>query len=179
MFRILTLLTLSAMLFSCVEDGDDFIGSRPQGAVQGMVPIYESPEVAYNVTVNDPREIVNPGKIFTYNEFLIVTIIGEGFHVIDNTNPATPQALFFITIPGNTDVAVKDNIFFANNYNDLVSFTFDASRNLQIIERMSDAMQNGLAPLETNTYFECADPSKGVVVGWERATINDPKCFKQ
>jgi len=178
MYRFITLLTLSAVLFSCGPGDDEFLSSRPQ-AISGMAPIYESPEVAYNVTINDPKDIVNPGKIFTYNDFLIVTILGEGFHVIDNSNPAGPRALFFINIPGNTDVAVKDNIFFVNNYNDMVSFTFDESRNLQIIERMSDAMQNGLAPLENNTYFECVDPSKGVVVGWERQTINNPKCFKQ
>ncbi len=168
---------MCALLFSCVDEGDDF-GTSNIGTVQGMAPIYESPEVAYNVTVNDPKDIVNPGKIFTYNDFLIVTIIGEGFHVIDNTNPASPRGLFFITIPGNTDVAVKDNIFFANNYNDLVSFTFDATKNLQIIERMPDAMQNGKAPLDEGVYFECVDPSKGVVVGWERQTLNNPKCFK-
>lgn len=179
MLRYITILTVGFLLFSCGASDEPLIYGSPSGAVQGMVPIYESPETAHRLTIEDPKTIVNPGKIFTYNDFLIVTIIGEGFHVIDNENPASPQPLFFINIPGNSDVVVKDNIFFANNYNDLISFTFDANRNLQLIERMSDAMRNSTVGVEPGMYFECVDPTKGIVVGWEAATINNPKCLKQ
>ncbi|MGB3466345.1 MAG: hypothetical protein WBA74_13790 [Cyclobacteriaceae bacterium] len=178
MLRYILLLTLSISLFSCTDGDDDFYNSPP-ASINGLAPIYESPEVAYRVEIRDPKDIVNPGKIFAYKQFLIVTIINEGFHVIDNSDPVSPRTVFFIAIPGNTDVAVKDDIFFANNYNDLVSFTFDASRNLQIIERLSDAMQNATAPLDSNTYFECVDPSKGVVIGWESKLLDNPKCYKQ
>ena len=26
--------------------------------------------------------------------------------------------------------------------------------------------------------FECVDPSKGIVVGWEKTTLSNPECFK-
>ena len=179
MLRYYTILAMSLLLLSCIESDDALDYGRPSGAVRGMIPIYESPETAHNLTITDPKEIANPGKIFNYNDFLIVTIIGEGFHVINNANPALPEPLFFVNIPGNSDVVVKNNVFFANNYNDLVSFTFDENRNLQIIERMSDAMQNSTVGVESGTYFQCVDLSQGVVVGWESATINDPRCLKQ
>lgn len=178
MLRYFLLLTLSVMLFSCVEDDGSFFSNAPS-TVTGLAPVYESPETAYKVEIRDPKDIINPGKIFTYQDLLIVTIIDEGFHVIDNSTPESPRSVFFISVPGCTDVAVRDNIFFVNNYNDIVSFTFDINRNLQIVERLSDAMQNGNAPLERNTYFECVDPAKGVVVGWESKVLDNPKCFKQ
>lgn len=179
MLKYCTILIMGLLALSCIESDDALTYGRPDGAVTGMVPIYESPETAHNLSITDPMAIVNPGKIFNYNDFLIVTIINEGFHVIDNEDPALPRQLFFVNIPGNTDVAVKDNVFFVNNYNDLVSFTFDENRNIQIVERMSDAMQNSTVGLDPGTYFECVDLSKGIVVGWESATINNPRCLKQ
>ncbi|MEL7147921.1 MAG: hypothetical protein AAFO69_16225, partial [Bacteroidota bacterium] len=154
-------------------------GGHAGDAPRAAPAVGASPETAHNLSVSEAKAIVNPGKIFNYNDFLIVTIINEGFHVIDNENPALPQPLFFVNIPGNSDVAVKDNVFFANNYNDLISFTFDETGTIQLIERMPDALQNSTLGVESGSYFECVDPSKGVVVGWESATINNPRCLKQ
>ncbi len=176
--RIIILIFCSSFLLSCVED-DGSRASRPSGSVNGMSPIYQSEEIAYQISVSEAKDIVNPGKIFTYQNFLIVTIINEGFHLIDNTNPSNPNNMLFVNIPGNTDIAVKDGVFFANNYNDMISFKLESNGGISLIERLSDAMQNGLAPPGNNIYFECVDPSRGVVVGWESRILNRPRCFKQ
>lgn len=179
MYRYIIVLALISIFSSCVPEGEDFEQTIPEGMVDGFVPIYQNEEQAYNISVSAGKEIVNPGKIFTYQNFLIVTIINEGFHVIDNSNPSSPNNLFFVNIPGNTDIAVKNDVFFANNYNDMISFYLNENGELDIIERLSDAMQNGLAPTESNVYFECVDPLRGVVVGWESRIINRPRCYKQ
>lgn len=61
------------------------------------------------------------GKIWYSNEFLFINIVKKGVLVIDNKNPKQPQKLGFIQIPGNVDIAVKDEVLFANHHDDLIA----------------------------------------------------------
>ncbi|HHN47860.1 MAG TPA: hypothetical protein ENN08_02830, partial [Bacteroidales bacterium] len=47
--------------------------------------------------------------------------MNQGIHVVDNSNPASPQIISFIAIPGNYDLAIRGNILFADSYIDLVA----------------------------------------------------------
>jgi hypothetical protein len=67
------------------------------------------------------RDLVEPGKIYFYNNYIFINELREGIHIIDNTNPSSPQNLGFIEIKGNVDMAVKDNILYADNYMDLLA----------------------------------------------------------
>lgn len=61
------------------------------------------------------------GKIWWSDDKLYVNVVEQGVLVIDNTNPQQPKKLGFIEIPGSIDIAVKGNMLFANNYEDLVA----------------------------------------------------------
>jgi hypothetical protein len=67
------------------------------------------------------RDLVAPGKIYFYNNYIFINELRKGIHIIDNTNPSSPQNLGFIEIKGNVDMAVKDNILYADNYMDLLA----------------------------------------------------------
>ena len=60
------------------------------------------------------QELENPGKIYVKDNYLFINEVKKGIHVIDNTNPASPKAISFIQILGNIDIAVKDNILYAD-----------------------------------------------------------------
>lgn len=177
MHRFLLFIFLSFVLSSCYDD-EPTDGQIPSGTFEAYVPIYGSIAESQSITISDSKPIRNPGKIFTYNDLLIVNILGEGFHVIDNSYPASPQNLFFINVPGNHDVAIKDGVIYANNYSDIIAFTINQDQELNILKRLDNAMHNGLIPPESGVYFECVDPEKGVVIGWEKREVEDPKCFK-
>ena len=49
--------------------------------------------------------------------------------MIDNTNPASPQNIAFIDIPGNLDIAIKGNIMYADNYADLLTIDISDMQN--------------------------------------------------
>lgn len=155
-FFVVSLSSLGA-LGSC-------IGERPYDY---YIPVYADAEVARNIHVSAPKAIENPGNIFTYNNFLIVNIKGEGIHVLDNTDPSTPINKSFINIPGNSNVAIKDGMLFADNYVDLVAFTLDENNELLIKERFENVITN--APPYAS--FECVDPEMGIVIGWEGAHL--------
>ena len=67
------------------------------------------------------KDLEEPGKIYFYNNYIFINELREGIHIIDNTDPTSPQNLGFIEIKGNIDMAVKDNILYADNFMDLLA----------------------------------------------------------
>jgi hypothetical protein len=75
------------------------------------------------------RPLVATGKIYAKDNLVFVNEKYQGIHVIDNRNPAAPQALAFINIPGNVDMSIRDNILFADAGPDLLALDIsDPSR---------------------------------------------------
>jgi len=68
------------------------------------------------------RAIVHPGKIYVKDNMVYLSETGEGIHVIDNSNPQNPINKSFINVPGNIDIAMKENILYADMYCDLAAF---------------------------------------------------------
>jgi hypothetical protein len=93
-------------------------------------PVYKTKaEVLANIKTNGSQTIQNAGKFFLYDHYLFVNEIDKGIHIIDNSNPANPKNVGFIDIPGNVDLAIKNNILYADLYSDLV--TIDVTNPLQ------------------------------------------------
>ena len=75
-----------------------------------------------NISIKGPRALSIPGKIYFYNDLLLINEAYEGIHFIDNSDPSNPVFLQFIEIMGNTDFAIKDGKLYANNQVDLITF---------------------------------------------------------
>jgi hypothetical protein len=88
--------------------------------------------VRANIKSSTPVAIKAPGKLFAIGNYIFLNEINKGIHVINNSNPAAPQNVGFINIPGNVDVAVKGNILYADLYSDLVAL--DISNPLQVVK---------------------------------------------
>jgi len=85
-------------------------------------PVYKSKqEVLQEITSKPARSIEASGKIYVYGNYLFVSEIDKGVHVIDNSNPSNPVNKSFINIPGNQDIAVKGNTLFADLYTDMLA----------------------------------------------------------
>lgn len=177
MFRSICFIATLAFSFSACVENIDAPYDVPDGA-DVYVPVYLPEESAFQISTGPSVPIENPGKIFLYQDYLMVNIPGQGFHVIDNSNPAAPQPLFFINVPGSRDVAIKDGYIYSDNYADIVVFTIDENRDVQVIDRLKDIMNNQLYPPFRNVYFECVDPSKGVVVDWVISDDREVNCYR-
>lgn len=128
-------------------------------------PLYKTKaEVRADIKSNAPREIQNPGKIFIIGKYIFLNEISRGIHVLDNSNPSSPQNIAFINIPGNVDIAVKGNTLYADLYSDLV--TLDISNPLLVI---NTKIVENVFPDNSYSYFYgfSADSSK-VVYDWKR-----------
>ncbi len=128
-----------------------------------MTPVYStSAEIKAAVGFDPPQEIHQAGKIYFYDNFLFVNEIGEGIHVIDNRNPAFPKPVGFLTIPGNFDLVIQNNLLYADSYIDLVVFdlsNINLIKEINRVERVFNAY---------NSLGFYSDPVKGVVTDWEK-----------
>ncbi len=169
-------LLVAVLLFGCISD-DEFAPDFTQESVNGFKPIYAEPQ-SLKLGLESARNISLAGKIYSYGNLLLVNEVGSGIHVYDNVDPKNPVNKYFVSIPGNNDMAMKAGVLYADSYNDLL--TLEVSKDTVILlKRLEDVM--GLlagAPSFSGVYFECVDESKGVVVGWEEAELNKPKCYK-
>ncbi|MGI8636456.1 MAG: LVIVD repeat-containing protein, partial [Segetibacter sp.] len=78
-------------------------------------------EVRASIKNDAPSPIAKPGKIVVLGNYIFLNEVDKGVHIIDNTNPAAPVNKYFISIPGNVDIAVKGNTLYADLYKDLVT----------------------------------------------------------
>lgn len=135
-------------------------------------PVYKTKdETRTNIRNNTAREIERPGKIYIRGNYIFLNELDRGIHIIDNTNPASPQNISFIDIPGNMDMAVKGNILYADFYTDLVTIDITDPRNA-IVKKFTENIfperfwGNGFSP----------NPS-AVIVDWvRRDTIAEANC---
>jgi hypothetical protein len=125
-----------------------------------------------SVKVVNHQDLVKPGKIYTIGNYIFINEIMKGVHVYNNINPASPQYVGFINIPGNVDLAVKNNIMYADSYIDLVAIDITDPVKATEVGRIQSVFPYSV-PAYTQTGYRIGqvDNSKGVVVNWDLKTI--------
>ena len=149
---------------SPVEDaGTDFRTREP--VYLGYAELREA------VRVTEPRALEDVGRVYLYEDTLFLNARNEGVHVIDNADPAEPRAVSFIEIPGNTELAIRDGVLYADSYVDLVAIELGG---LGVGPReLVDARQRDIFPwdpyqnVSRDVRFGELDESRGVVIGVE------------
>jgi hypothetical protein len=132
-------------------------------------PIYMSYEdFRAAIKITAPRELGNPGKIYFKDGYLFVNEELKGIHIINNQNPANPQNIGFIEIPGNVDIAIKNNILYADSYIDLVAIDISNINSPVEVKRVKEVFPYTTPPAADENYrMANVDQEKGVVIGWE------------
>lgn len=116
-WSFLMLLSLSFMFQSCLEDECEETRTFIQ-----FDPVYVDTEaIRVDVTSSAAQAIENPGKIYSYGKYLFINEQREGLHIIDNSEPRDPQNIGFINIPGNFDMAIRNDVLYADSYVDLLA----------------------------------------------------------
>ncbi len=172
MRKIICLFFAVGFLTSCLTTtSDDF-------TTDGLKPIYFSGADWKDVKTSEARSLQNLGKIYYKDQIIYVSEVGKGIHVIDNSDSRNPQPIKFIEVPGAKDIAIKGNILYADNYLDLVALDISDFANIQLVKRVENLYPENQTyyPSDYSGYFECADPDKGLVIGWEEAELKNPGC---
>ena len=141
-----------ALFTSCEKD--DAGGEFYNVAVPIVKPIEEFRAM---VKISEPRAITEAGKIYTYGDYVFINDDQKGVHIIDNTDHRNPIKIKFLEIPLNTDIAVKDNMLFANSAMDLVVFDLSDMNNIKEEGRMKNVFPNHNSRIPANATFVDSD----------------------
>jgi hypothetical protein len=157
--RIIALLAFPALLISCKDK------------IEQVYTVNEPVYLSYNdlrnsFKVADGQEIIHPGKIYFKDHFIFVNEYQKGIHVIDNTDPQSPQIIKFIEIPGSIDLAIRDNILYADSYVDLVAIDISNLDDIREVKRIQNVFPYMIPDCE-NGIVEGVDQNQGVVTGYK------------
>ncbi|WP_010230902.1 hypothetical protein [Gillisia marina] len=120
------------------------------------------------ITIMEERPVINSGKIYVKGDLIYLNEKGEGFHIIDNSDPVNPHSVAFIKIPLATDLAIRNNILYVHHAVDLVAFTYSLNSNsLNIVHRERDVFPELRSPegLEPSFYNV---PANEIVIGYQQ-----------
>lgn len=132
MTKYISCLFVLFLLQSCIYGPDDNIVYEPL-----YTPVTQSrSEFEKTLELQEPRQVMNAGKIYIKNDLIYLNEVGEGFHIIDNSDPEDPEPLAFLKIPLSTDLAIRDKTIYVHHAVDLVSLTYSISANkLTVLHR--------------------------------------------
>ncbi len=175
-YLFVPLLIASLVFFSC-EDEDDSEYANYLVATPITADLISFKEEA--VAVTDPIPMVESGKIYAYKNYVFVNDVGQGFHVLDNTDPTSPKNIAFIKLEGNYDISIKDDRLYADSYGDLVILDISDIHNIGNAKRIENAIYQeywctfgwDVNWPEADFYdYNGFDASKEAIVGWEVST---------
>tara|TARA_R100001369_G_scaffold29172_4_gene52733 strand:+ start:223068 stop:223535 length:468 start_codon:yes stop_codon:yes gene_type:complete len=153
------------MLQSCwYTSGDDDDLNR-----SSYKPITQSrQDFEKSISIMGERPVINSGKIYVKDDLIYLNELGEGFHIIDNSDAINPQPVAFLKIPLATDLAIRNNIIYVHHAVDLVAFTYSLNSNLlNIVHRERNVFPRLRSPegLEPSFYNV---PENEIVIGYQQ-----------
>ena len=115
----LFLYCVTLLLCACDSEPDD--DQIPKDGViyfirGNVTPIYISEETLLNEYTNEPEknEINKTGKFFIKDQYMFVSEIDSGIHILDNTDPSNAKHINFIRVPGTSELTIRNNYLYVN-----------------------------------------------------------------
>ncbi|AOW21675.1 LVIVD repeat-containing protein [Urechidicola croceus] len=157
------LLLLNVFFTSC--DGDNYeIINLATPEVMDMETFRSS------VEITTPIDIIESGKIYAYNNLVLINDIDSGIHIIDNSDPSHPVKKSFIKIIANRDMEIKENYLYADSLMDLLVFDISDINNIHEVSRLENVFPEYLNPPTVDNlvvdYGEFYFGNDEVIVGW-------------
>ena len=169
---LLVLFSVIVSMTSC-----DLSESGPPDSVSGYAPVYLQKVGSDTIRFLPPEPTVKGGKIYIKDDILYQVELYKGIHIIDISDPEHAEKIGFYEIFGCTQVTMHDNYMYVNSSNDFLVIDVSNMMDPKVVDYKKNYFK-GIAfpPPPEGGYFECIDPSKGIVIEWKRGTLQSPKC---
>lgn len=172
-----TAIKTTALAFSVLFLAASCGKNEKNEVVDGYKPIYATADDLTSIDVKTTEALENPGRIYLYENYLLINDQAKGIHIYDNSDQSNPQEVSFISIPGNLDFSVSGGMLYADNITDMIVIDITDPALPAYKNRIRNVFPVQQFPDEFGA-FECVDTEKGIVVGWEKTELVNPKCFK-
>lgn len=137
------------------------------------VPVYMAYEdLRASFEISAVRDMQKPGKIYFKEPYLYINEYQEGIHIIDMNDPKNPEALSFISIPGNVDMAIRNNVLYADSYIDLLLIDISNPEEATLLKRIEDMFEYVIPPYDNQYPLAEIDRDKGVIKSYEQKKVS-------
>jgi len=155
-------------LSSCVEDS-----CEATYTYQIYEPIYRTQEeINASITFAAERKLQAPGKIYYYNNYILINEYQAGVHVIDNRNTSAPKKLGFINIDGNLDISLSGNYLYADTWQNILVIDISDLQQPEVVNVLKDVKDQAFEvepgrfvvdykEVEQQETFDCSDNNAG------------------
>lgn len=127
-------------------------------------------EIEKSIKIVAPKPIVAPKKIYIYKNYLFINENKKGVHILNNKNPESPINLGFLLIPGNEDIAIKNDVIYADNGTDLIAIDMKDPLNPIVTTRIKNKLMEKSPPDYGDIPYEYKPqnrPYETIIMGWE------------
>ena len=132
------------------------------------VPIYMSyDELRSSFEVITGASMVKPGKICFYGSHMFINEYQKGIHVVDLSDPTDPELKAFIEVPGNVDMAIRNDLLYADSYVDLLVIDISDPEQPTLTKRVEDLFEYIIPPYDYDYPLDEIDQEKGVITGYD------------
>jgi len=173
MKRLLILFSIISLTLTSCED------KRLQ-SYMANVPVYMSYEaLRSSFEVVSGASLEKPGKISFYGSHMFVNEYQKGIHVVDLSDPTQPELKAFIEVPGNVDMAIRNNLLYAESYVDLLVIDISDPDQPVLEQRIEDLFEYVIPPYDYDYPLDEIDEKKGVITSYDlkkitREVYNNP-----
>ena len=144
--------------------------------VSGYIPVLmDRAEMERAVKLEAPRPMIDPGKIYYKDPYLFIVEKYKGVHVIDNSNASNPEKIGFVHIDGIRDMAMKDDVMYADNAVDLIAVEFNAAKTSVVVsKRLKNYFPEMPAPdgMDFPSFVYKNRPANSIIVAWKTNNSN-------
>jgi hypothetical protein len=119
--------------------------------------------------VDSSLSLIDPGRMCLFQHWVLLVDLYKGVHIIDNTDPAHPQRVGFLRVPGCQSLAVGNGVLYVDNSVDLVGIRFhpetgqveEIARTKKVLPEINSPL--GYIPYAYRRYNR---PANTEIVGW-------------
>lgn len=128
---------------------------------------------ASKITISEASPVGVASKIYYKDNYIYISESQKGVHIIDNTDPTKPINKRFISIQGCIDVAIKNNVMYADNVVDLIAIDLlEAEKGvMKVLKRVENVFPEPLPPdnLTIPDRFTVKNRTPNTfIIGWEK-----------
>lgn len=165
MKRLLILFSMLGIALTSCED------KRLQ-TYMANVPVYLSyDDLRSSYEVSSGVDLEKPGKIYFYGSHMFINEYQKGIHVVDLSDPSRPELKAFIDVPGNVDMAIRNDRLYADSYVDLLVIDISDPEQPVLENRVEDLFEYIIPPYDYNYPLDEIDQEKGVITAFELKKI--------
>lgn len=97
-------------------------------------PVYALKSTVLAAINGDPSTpISQTGQIYVKGSYIFLNDVDKGIHVIDNSDPTHPVQVAFLSIPGNLNIGIRNNILYADMWADVLSIDISNVHQVKVL----------------------------------------------